>query len=642
LREMHALDINCIVRELQSLIGSRVDKVFQDKSGVVRIRFYGSPAGRAELLIEAGRRLHLTEYRRSAPKTPTSFAMYLRKHLGNRPLSEVTQHDFDRIVILTFVDLRLVAEIFARGNIILLDSDSKVMLSMKRGPEERVTRGSRYNLPKPPVSPFDIRDPSGLRQALRHADLVRSLAVDLGLGRLYANELCAATGLQKEIKPSQISDEQASAILDWIRWVQGAIATIDRPLIYGSIPEEFSPFELKSLSGLPVQVAESFNQAADRCYAQEEMGERAMESSDLQAKKLGKLEKRLQIQRTQLEGLLTKARELRKQGDTIYANFSSLSALLSNLDMRSPSQNGLEERFQKMGVSGEFLGYDPATKTLKMKLKGTRLSIDLRLSLGENANRLYEKAKNLERRAEGARLAMAKTEELLKRSEAERVEAPKPLAIKSRRREWYERFRWFLSSEGFLVLSGRDAHSNEALVRRYLEPQDIYVHADVQGAPSTVVKVGEGEVGERTLIEASAFALIHSRLWKSGTLAGDAYWVAAEQVTKRPTSGEYVPRGAFIIRGKRNYFRGLEARCGIGWFKERFMCGPLEAVLAHCPRVLEIAPGEGKKSDIAKRIASSLAPQSSDVDLDQVMQVLPPGRLRIVEERGSPLKPSLI
>ena len=631
MREMHAVDINCIVRELQSILGSRVDKVFQDKSGVVRIRFYGGPTGRAELLIETGRRVHLTEYRRKGPKTPTSFAMYLRKHLGNRVLSGVSQHDFDRIVLLNFDDLCLVAEIFARGNIVLLDSESKVMLSMKRGPRERVSRGNKYVLPTPPISPFQIKDAKTLIGSFRHKDLVRSLAVDLGLGKLYANELCLSTGLDKNLQPSEITDEQALTVIEWISGMKKTITELKNPVIYGrDDPTEFSPFELESMKDNPITKTDSLNQAADRCYGQEEMTELEGEASSAREEPLVKLTKRRKIQRAQLDRLASKSEELRKLGDILYANFSKIGLILDQLrgePKLSPAK--IRATLAKTGLPESYVSYDGAVKTITIDLDGVEIPLNLRQSLGENANSFYEKAKNLEKRVEGARRAIRRTEMEMERSREIKAEAPKQLEIKTREAKWYEKFRWFFSSEGNLVLAGRDARSNETLVRRHLEDHDIYVHTEVQGAPSTIVKVGDG-IGEETIQEACAFALIHSKIWKSGTTAGDVYWVTADQVTKRPTSGEYVARGAFVIRGRRNYKRGLEARCGIGYFKDRFMCGPLKAVQNHCNTTLEITPGEGKKSDIAKEIIARLAPNGAHPDLDQIIQVLPAGRLKVI------------
>ena len=59
---------------------------------------------------------------------------------------------------------------------------------------------------------------------------------------------------------------------------------------------------------------------------------------------------------------------------------------------------------------------------------------------------------------------------------------------KMRKPFWFEKFLWFISSENYLVIAGRDAQQNELLVKRYLKPGDAYVHADLNGAATVVVK----------------------------------------------------------------------------------------------------------------------------------------------------------
>ena len=58
-----------------------------------------------------------------------------------------------------------------------------------------------------------------------------------------------------------------------------------------------------------------------------------------------------------------------------------------------------------------------------------------------------------------------------------------PAACPSRTPEWFEKFHWFVTPENCLVLSARDAAQADALVTKYLGPDDAYVHADVAGAP---------------------------------------------------------------------------------------------------------------------------------------------------------------
>jgi len=41
------------------------------------------------------------------------------------------------------------------------------------------------------------------------------------------------------------------------------------------------------------------------------------------------------------------------------------------------------------------------------------------------------------------------------------------------------------------VVSGRDAQQNELLVKRYLRAHDLYVHADLHGAATTIVRNGD-------------------------------------------------------------------------------------------------------------------------------------------------------
>lgn len=57
-----------------------------------------------------------------------------------------------------------------------------------------------------------------------------------------------------------------------------------------------------------------------------------------------------------------------------------------------------------------------------------------------------------------------------------------------RKPAWFEKFNWFVTSENYLVVSGRDAQQNELLVKRYLRKDDLYVHADLHGASTTIVR----------------------------------------------------------------------------------------------------------------------------------------------------------
>jgi predicted ribosome quality control (RQC) complex YloA/Tae2 family protein len=96
--------------------------------------------------------------------------------------------------------------------------------------------------------------------------------------------------------------------------------------------------------------------------------------------------------------------------------------------------------------------------------------------------------------------------------------------------------------DGLLVVGGRDAGTNELVVKRYLDNQDIYLHSDIHGAPSVVIKKGEDEIPKKSIQEAGHMAASFSSAWSKGYGSQDVYWVHPDLVSKTPQSGEFVAR----------------------------------------------------------------------------------------------------
>lgn len=149
---------------------------------------------------------------------------------------------------------------------------------------------------------------------------------------------------------------------------------------------------------------------------------------------------------------------------------------------------------------------------------------------------------------------------------------------------WFEKFDWCISSEGYLILSGRDAQQNEILFKRYLRPTDIYVHADIAGAASCIVRAkspamqAQGVVGAAPKLqsvanrptsplaiqEAGVMAVSRSSAWKGKIGGVAAWWVWANQVSKSAPSGEYLTTGSFMINGKKNFLPPMALEMGFG------------------------------------------------------------------------------
>jgi len=186
----------------------------------------------------------------------------------------------------------------------------------------------------------------------------------------------------------------------------------------------------------------------------------------------------------------------------------------------------------------------------------------------EMKKRLADKARRTIESNDKA-LAAAEKNVLVKLKKIQEAKLEQAAGGKSRTERkpyWFEKFHWFISSENYLVVSGRDAQQNEQLVRRHLRKGDAYVHAELHGASSTIVKNNDpsAPIPFMTLSEAGQACVARSSAWDAKVTAA-AYWVRPDQVSKTAPSGEYLTTGSMMIRGRKNYLPTSQLVMGIGW-----------------------------------------------------------------------------
>ncbi|XP_043462985.1 nuclear export mediator factor NEMF homolog [Leptopilina heterotoma] len=201
------------------------------------------------------------------------------------------------------------------------------------------------------------------------------------------------------------------------------------------------------------------------------------------------------------------------------------------------------------------------------ELKSMIVDINLAHSAFSNATKYYDlkrhaakkQQKTIESQGKALKSAERKTMQTLK--EVQTIHSINKL----RKVYWFEKFYWFISSENYLVIGGRDQQQNELIVKRYLRAGDIYVHADLTGASSVVIKNPSGApVPPKTLAEAGTMAVTYSIAWEAKVVAG-AWWVNNDQVSKTAPTGEYLTTGSFMIRGKKNYLPPCQLVMGLGF-----------------------------------------------------------------------------
>ncbi len=259
--------------------------------------------------------------------------------------------------------------------------------------------------------------------------------------------------------------------------------------------------------------------------------------------------------------------------------------------------------------------------------------LDIKKNAVQNAQEYFDSAKKARKKLEGAKIALQKAKETLDslRAEHERKQEKKGAQTQKQKRKpaWYEKFRWFVSSEGLLAIGGRDATTNEIIIKKHADKDDIVFHTDMAGSPFFVVKTGGKTPGDTTLHETANATFSFSRALKLGLYTAQTFWVRPDQVTKEAQAGEYLSKGAFMIRGRTNYIAPkLDLAIGIT-DDGAIMCGPALAIAKNTQKHVALEAKKAKLSDVAKRIRKEIGG-----DLDEIIRALPPGDVDIKEEHG--------
>ncbi len=255
-----------------------------------------------------------------------------------------------------------------------------------------------------------------------------------------------------------------------------------------------------------------------------------------------------------------------------------------------------------------------------------KIPIDFTRSGRENAQEYFDKSKSARRKAEGARAALAKTIEQLAaaRSSAQKKKSGQKSIVKVKRElKWFEKFHYFYTSGGRLVIAGKDAMQNDLIYSKYLDDSDLFFHADIQGAPATVIKGGRDTAGLAEKKEAAQFAASYSSAWKVGSPSVDVYCVLKSQLSKHAQGG-FIPKGGFGITGQREWFRGTKLGLRIGIGEDGIAQSVPEISPVQLKSACGLVPGQKPKSDAVAAVS-----RRTGAHPDEVSQLVPSGRTTV-------------
>ena len=619
---LSSFDLRALVAEWQGLVGGHIDKAYaRDDEVILRINPAGG--GKAELYSKSGRWLCLHEVE-NKPETPPPFALTLRRLLDNARIIAVEQMGFDRIAIVSAergpVAYRVIFELFSKGNLVVVQGETTVACLSPQTFKDRAVRPDEpYAFPPIGLDPLEL-DRQGFTAALRGAkgQAVRVLASILNLGGPYAEELCLRAGLDKETKVRDLSDGQIAALYTALNNIAVAVDQERSPavILKDGRAVDATPIDLAQHAGLERMEFPTFNEALSHYLTvaepeEAEAGEAAT-----------KLERRIAQQEDSLRALREEAVRYEAQAHFLYGHYPLFDELLRRI------REGGEPP-----ADTQIKAVDRKAHTVTVGIADfDAITLEYDKDVTANAQALYDKRKEAQLKAQRVEEAMRATKEEVAAARKKAVKVARKPKVRGTKAMWFDAYRWTLSSEGHLILGGRDARTNDQIVKKHLKDGDRYAHADLHGAPSTVVKEGS-KATEATLREACEFALLYSKAWSAGLASGSAYWVLPEQVSKQAESGEFLPRGAFMIRGKRNYFHDLPVRMALGEVQvenhRKIMAGPVTAVALRSTRYVVLAPGKEGRERLAKRLAVLF-----EVPIEEIIRGLPAGGVSVVEANG--------
>ena len=706
---MTGFDVRAVSLELDAWAGAYVKKAYMPHYEQIVLRINPKESEQFDLVIVRGQRVYTSKRDRPMPMTPPSFAMVLRKHLKNARLTKVEQVGFDRVLMFRFDTKHgqrsLSVELFRNGNVILMDENDVIIQPLTHASYSgrTIKKGEVYVPPPAAIDPYNLTLDS-LNEAFDESDrdLVSTLGGKINLGGIYANAVCEHAGLEPN---SSTDDADASIVLDSLKHFLEKLnasrtghlilkptkehdeKTLDALLALDALDAkatttlretavEATPLLLPSHSNARSYECASLCSAIDAWKGHHDanaLARREQEKLDAAAPGRGhsteveKLERRLKQQEQALEGFAKKIEKQQAIGHAIQEHWTHVETILQQA-REAVEKQGWKPVLKGLKENPWVDSGNAAERTMMVRLPnddgqpGQAFTLHLDDSVHQNAQRYFEAARKQKDKTAGATAALEDTKVAFKRAqkkEAKQKASGRMQTVRRSKRLWFEQHRWSMISGGHLLVGGRDAKGNDSIVKKHLSGGDMYLHADIHGAPSCslrasqgfalvdepygqlppgvpsyklVDKLGDERINDEKLEEAATLALCWSRAWNGGGAHGTVFAVKPAQVSKSAQTGEYVGKGAFIVRGQRQWFKDMDVQMGIGLVAINgvplLMGGTVSSIKERCERYAILSPGQSKKEQLANRIY-----KATGLRTDDVLSVLP-GSSDILEDVG--------
>lgn len=510
------------------------------------------------------------------------FTTLVKNELKGKRFS-ISMHNSERILEIKTDSNKLLIEMFSKGNVILLKDEKIERALFQRKYEGReISSGKEYIYPVGNKKSFNDMY-GGFYSILKASDresVVKSLAMDFSMGGYYAEEACFRAKVDKSKKPLELNIGEAKMLRE--KFME--ILKENKPNIIDK--KIFSAVELKHITG-GREYFDNINSAVINFFEKNQETER-------------KNPVKIELNKAQ-----DRLKEYEENIEFINTNYERIQNAMTILKSSDKSINEREKELDGLGFLIKGKNIVPKERQ--------QLNIDITQNLNYNLAIMYQKAKRLKNIDTEAITAKTK---MIRR-----------IKVKNEN-QWYSKFRHFITSEGNLVIIGKDVNQNESLIEKHMEKEDIVGHADVFGSPFGIIKPKEGKSISKKEIEETAIMIAsYSSAWRVGATNLDVYFIKPEQVTKTPPSGESLKKGAFYIEGKRDYIKNAQLGIYISIEINDDLADLKITPYEPKSTFFLIKPGNKKRDEVIRKINRAISQRYSvQVNEDYINRLLPQGK----------------
>jgi predicted ribosome quality control (RQC) complex YloA/Tae2 family protein len=482
---------------------------------------------------------------------------------------------------------------------------------------------------QPPSSGLDIFN---LKESdfdeLKTTDLVAAkwFGRTLGLPKKYVEGVFEIAEIDGKRIGNLLSKEEINKIFETIKKiVSDVISGNHKAVIVRNEKIEVLPLKLGTLEG-EVTDANSFIEGLDTTFTENIIKKGKSVQSSGSDKKIKDLQTQISEQEKAIETVKERSKNITNVANSL---FEMVSKGIGSIDENSAQEILAKNNAKLISEKGISL----------MVIQDEKIKINIKSPLQSIASVLFNEAKKQSGAIASIQSIKEKTEKKLEKFES-KTEAEKDLIVVTeiRKKNWYERYRWFFTSDGYLAIGGRDAASNSAIVRKHLEKNDKIFHGDIFGSPFFIIKDAEN-VPDRSMNEVAHATVCFSRAWREGLYGVSAFWIHPEQVKKSAPSGEFLPKGSFTIEGQRNFIKSETLRLAVGIMPINddyvLTCGPPEPIKKNSLCYAIIEPNGSGMAEAAKKIQLEFSKMFEDVTrkihIDEFVRAIPAGTTQIVQ-----------